>query len=124
MFRKIRLLPLFLFPLIVSATIPPEDEELEEIVTTGMRVSQGGAQDIKYFRGEVEFQRIPHPNDFTAEGLMSEHDIVLPAAEACRQLFCLTGDAAPANLIVVPQARYLVGVGFAPTLKRSGTAIR
>ena len=116
MFRKIRLLPLFLFPLIVSATIPPEDEELEEVVTTGMRVSQGGAQDIKYFRGEVEFQRIPHPNDLTAEGLMSEHDIVLPAAEACRQLFCLTGDAARADLIVVPQARYLVGVGFATNI--------
>ena len=116
MFRKIRLLPLLLFPLIVSATIPPEDEELEEIVTTGMRVSQGGAQDIKYFRGEVEFQRIPHPNDLTAEGLMSEHDIVLPATEACRQLFCLTGDAARAELIVVPQARYLVGVGFATNI--------
>jgi Ca-activated chloride channel family protein len=116
MFRKIRLLPLFLFPLIVSATIPPEDEELEEIVTTGMRVSQGGAQDIKYFRGEVEFQRIPHPNDLTAEGLMSENDIVLPAAEACRQLFCLTGDAARAELVVVPQARYLVGVGFATNI--------
>ena len=116
MFRQIRLLPLLLFPLIVSATIPPEDEELEEIVTTGMRVSQGGAQDIKYFRGEVEFQRIPHPNDLTAEGLMSEHDIVLPAAEACRQLFCLTGDAARAELIVVPQARYLVGVGFATNI--------
>ena len=116
MFRKIHLLPLFLFPLIVSATIPPEDEELEEAVVTGMRVSQGGAQDIKYFRGEVEFQRIPHPNDLTAEGLMSEHDIVLPAAEACRQLFCLTGDAARAELIVVPQARYLVGVGFATNI--------
>src|SRR5262245_61693163 len=98
MIRRIRLLPLFLLPLIVSASIPPEDQELEEVMVTGMRasgmrVSQGGAQDIKYFRGEVEFQRIPHPNDFTAEGLMSEHDIVLPATEACRQLFCLTGDA-------------------------------
>jgi Ca-activated chloride channel family protein len=81
-----------------------------------MRASQGGAQDIKYFRGEVEFQRIPHPNDLTAEGLMSEHDIVLPAAEVCRQLFCLTGDAARAELIVVPQARYLVGVGFATNI--------
>jgi len=47
---------------------------------------------------------------------MSEHDIVLPAAEACRQLFCLTGDATRANLVVVPQARYLVGVGFATNL--------
>ena len=113
MIRRIRLLPFVLFPLIVSASIPPEDEELAEIVTTGMRVSQGGAQDIKYFRGEVEYQRIPHPNDLTAEGLMSEHDIVLPASEACRQLFCLTGDATRADLLAVPQARYLVGVGFA-----------
>src|SRR5215510_9693970 len=36
------------FPLIVNSSIPPErdDDELEEIVTTGMRVGQGGAQDI------------------------------------------------------------------------------
>ncbi|HEY6125794.1 MAG TPA: VWA domain-containing protein, partial [Steroidobacteraceae bacterium] len=101
-----------LLPLIVSASIPPEEEVLEEIVTTGFRVSQGGAQDIKFFRGEAEFQRIPHPNDFTAEGLMSEHDLVLPAAEACKQLFCLTGDATRADLLAAPQARYLVGVGF------------
>jgi Ca-activated chloride channel family protein len=105
-----------LSPLIVSASIPPEEEALEEIVTTGMRASQGGAQDIKFFRGEVEFQRIPHPNDFTAEGLMSEHDLVLPAAEPCRQLFCLTGDATRADLLAAPQARYLVGVGFASNI--------
>jgi Ca-activated chloride channel homolog len=121
MFRKIRLLPAFFIPLLVSASIPPEDnpedsDALEEIVTTGMRVGQGGAQDIKYFRGEAQFQRIPHPNDFTAEGLMSEHDIVLPASEPCRQLFCLTGDASRADLIAAPQARYLVGVGFATNI--------
>ena len=106
------------FPLIVDASIPPDhdDEQLEEIVTTGMRVGQGGAQDINFFRGEVSFERIPHPNDFTAEGLMSEHDIVLPSAEQCRQLFCLTGDAVTADLIAVPQARYLVGVGFATSI--------
>jgi Ca-activated chloride channel family protein len=105
------------FPLIVNSSIPPDkDEELEEIVTTGMRVGQGGAQDINFFRGEVAFERIPHPNDFTAEGLMSEHDIVLPAAEKCRQLFCLTGDATLAGLIAVPQARYLAGIGFATNI--------
>jgi len=47
---------------------------------------------------------------------MSEHDIVLPATEACRQLFCLTGDAVKADLLAVPQARYLVGVGFATNI--------
>lgn len=102
------------FPLILLASVPPEEEEsLEEIVTTGMRVSQGGAQDIKYFRGEVQFERIPHPNDLTAEGLMSEHDIVLPASEPCRQLFCLTGEASRAELIAAPHVRYLAGIGFA-----------
>jgi Ca-activated chloride channel family protein len=107
-----------LLPLTLSASIPPDrDEQLDEVVVTGaMRVGQGGAQDINFFRGEVAFERIPHPNDFTAEGLMSEHDIVLPAAEACRQLFCLTGDAVKADLLAVPQARYLVGVGFATNI--------
>jgi Ca-activated chloride channel homolog len=104
-----------LFPLTVSSSIPPErDEQLNEVIVTGaMRVGQGGAQDINFFRGEVAFERIPHPDDFTAEGLMSEHDIVLPATEKCRQLFCLTGEATKADLLAVPQARYLVGVGFA-----------
>lgn len=107
-----------LFPLTVNSSIPPDrDDQLDEVVVTGaMRVGQGGAQDINYFRGEVAFERIPHPNDFTAEGLMSEHDIVLPAAGKCRQLFCLTGEAARADLLAVPQARYLVGVGFATNI--------
>src|SRR5690349_16324304 len=108
-----------LVPLTLQASIPPDrDEELNEVVVTGaMRVGQGGAQDINYFRGEVAFERIPHPNDFTAEGLLSEHDIVLPAEQTCRQLICLTGDAVKADLLAVPQARYLVGVGFATNIR-------
>jgi Ca-activated chloride channel family protein len=94
------------------ASVPPE-EQLDEISVTGFRVGAGGAQDIKYFRGEIEFDRIPHPDEFTAEGLLGEHDIVLPASEPCRQLFCLTGDATRADLIAASGARYLVGVGFA-----------
>jgi Ca-activated chloride channel homolog len=107
-----------LLPLTLNASIPPDrEDQLDEVVVTGaMRVGQGGAQDINYFRGEVAFERIPHPNDFTAEGLMSEHDIVLPATDTCRQLFCLTGDAVKADLLAVPQARYLVGVGFATNI--------
>jgi Ca-activated chloride channel family protein len=113
MSRVLRLLAL-LIPVAALASVPPEDrsQDLNEVIVTGMRAAQGGAQDIKYFRGQVELQQIPHPNDFTAEGLLSEHDILLPAAEACRQLFCLTGDATRADLIAVREARYLVGVGF------------
>lgn len=103
-----------------SAFATPKDrdrgDEFEEIVMTGMRVRQGGAQDINHFRGEVSFARIPHPNDITAEGLLGDHDIVLPAKEVCQQLFCLTGEASNASLIAAPHAKYLVGVGFATNL--------
>jgi Ca-activated chloride channel family protein len=104
------------FPVI--AQDPPEDrsEDIEEIVTTGMRVSQGGAQDINFFRGEVAYSRIPHPDTLTAEGLLSGHDIVLPAARECRQLFCLTGEAMRADLIAAPHAQYLAGIGFATNM--------
>ncbi len=107
-----------LLPLSVVASNPAGDdsEELQEVITTGMRVGQGGAQDINFFRGEVAYARIPHPETLTAEGLMSEHDIVLPATRECRQLFCLTGEAARADLIAVPHAQYLAGIGFATNI--------
>ena len=107
-----------LLPLSVLAQAPPDDksDELEEAIVTGLRVGQGGAQDINFFRGEVAYARIPHPDSLTAEGLMSEHDIVLPAAQECRQLFCLTGEAARADLIAVPHAQYLAGIGFATNM--------
>lgn len=108
---------LFLFACGAHAQQPAEDDELlESVVTTGFRVSQGGAQDINFFRGEVAFARIPHPDTLTAEGLMSEHDIVFAGTDSCRQLFCLTGEASRADLIAVPGARYLAGVGFATNL--------
>src|SRR5512139_1540494 len=94
---------------------PPDDERdvLNEVIVTGaMRVTAGGAKDINFFRGEVGRARIPKPEDLTAEGLLSEHDIELPSADACHQLFCLTAEAAPADLIAKPDAKYLVGLGF------------
>ncbi len=102
---------------------PPGDEPekkkppmaIEEITVTG-RVRQGGAQDIRYFRGEVAAARIPHPDTLTPEGLFGAHDIVLPATGECTQLLCLTGDAVRADLIAAPAARYLAGIGFASDL--------
>src|SRR5262245_37594750 len=88
--------------------------ELDEIVVvTGSFVTQGGAKDVNYLRGEVSKSRIPHPNTFTAEGLLSEHNIVLTSDRPCRQLFCLIGESIDARLIPQPEARYLVGLGFA-----------
>jgi Ca-activated chloride channel homolog len=93
-----------------------EQLELQEVVTTGMRVRQGGAQDINHFRGEVASERIPHPNELSAEGLMGTHDIVFAPTRPCSQLLCLTGEAATASLMAADHAHYLAAVGFATNI--------
>src|SRR4029450_10837479 len=80
-----------------SALGVPDDrdreQQLQEIVVTGSRVTQGGAKDVNFLRGEVEQSRIPHPDTFTAEGLLSEHDIVIEGGKACAQGFCLVAES-------------------------------
>jgi Ca-activated chloride channel family protein len=102
-----------------TAAGPPEDDEqhaLEEIAVTGMRVTVGGARDVKFARGEIVERRIPHPDAITAEGLLGEHDLTLPSAGECRQLLCLVGEATVAHLPTLPHAQYLVELGFASNI--------
>ncbi|RPI62167.1 MAG: hypothetical protein EHM50_04450, partial [Lysobacterales bacterium] len=70
-------------------------------------MTAGGAQDLNFARGEIGGGRIPHPDAITAEGLLGEHDLTLPAAAGCRQLLCLVGESTVANLPTLPHARYL-----------------
>jgi Ca-activated chloride channel family protein len=97
------------------------DRDLQEVIVTGsLRVTQGGAKDVNYLRGEVEQSRIPHPETFTAEGLLSEHDILIDANKPCAQVFCLVAESIEANLIAQPEARYLIGLGFATNIQSEG----
>jgi len=83
----------------------PEDE----VVVTGMSVRQGGAQDIKHFRGEVDRGNIPSPQGMTSEGLLGEHDLFISSNTSCRQTLCLNAAAMPASII---NADYFAGLGF------------
>ena len=96
------------------------DREIQEVVVTGSFVTQGGAKDVNYLRGEVEQSRIPHPETFTAEGLLSEHSIVMDSGTPCAQVFCLVADSIDASLIAQPEARYLIGLGFATNIQSEG----
>jgi len=96
------------------------DREIQEVVVTGSFVTQGGAKDVNYLRGEVEQSRIPHPETFTAEGLLSEHSIVMDSGTPCAQVFCLVADSIDANLIAQSEARYLIGLGFATNIQSEG----
>ena len=93
-----------------------DDQALQEVIVTGSFIRQGGAQDVNFLRGEVQSSRIPHPETFTAEGLLGSHNILFDSDRACAKLFCLIGEASTAELLVQPEARYLVGLGFASKL--------
>jgi Ca-activated chloride channel family protein len=84
-----------------------------------MRVTAGGAQDLKFARAEISGGRIPHPDAITAEGLLGEHDLTLPSAARCRQLLCLVGESTIADLPTLPHARYLVELGFASNISEA-----
>ncbi|MFC4292428.1 VWA domain-containing protein [Sphingorhabdus arenilitoris] len=95
-----------------------EDEAAENnIIVTGTRVRQGGAQDIKHFRSlALSAQTLPRPESLTLEGLLGEHDLDLPADRQCAQLFCLSGHAMTANLPTRPDDKLFVGLGFATNI--------
>jgi Ca-activated chloride channel homolog len=97
------------------------EQQLQEVVVTGSAfVTQGGAKDVNYLRGEVEQSRIPHPETFTAEGLISEHSVVIESSKPCAQVFCLVAESIDANLIAQPEARYLIGLGFTTNVQSGG----
>ncbi len=77
-----------------------------------MGATPGGAQDIEFFRSRVASGEIPHPNVFTPEGLLSEHDLPVKKGGRCQSLLCTVGEAIPAGLIVQPEVRYLAQLGF------------
>jgi Ca-activated chloride channel family protein len=100
-----------MFPAISVAQ--DDDDEGDSIIVTGTRITTGGAKDIKHFRSiaaNAEF--LPPTHSLTVEGLLGEHDLILPRRETCEQMFCLVGHSAAANLPARPQDAYFVGLDF------------
>ena len=81
----------------------------DEIIVTGTSVSQGGAQDIKHFRGQAERGEIPSPAGMTSEGLLSEHDLYLVSEKNCEDILCLNAEAMSASII---NSDYFAGLSF------------
>ncbi|MEL8054849.1 MAG: VWA domain-containing protein [Pseudomonadota bacterium] len=94
-----------------------EDPILDTVTVTGMRVTQGGAQDINYFRGAVSgLNGIPKAGTITAEGLLSGHDLLLAEPAPCAQTFCLSVEAMPVSMITQQDVTSLIGLGFGTNL--------
>ena len=111
--------PMSFGPAFAQDAPPPEDDEALEaldeniVIVTGARVTQGGAQDVKHFRSialdELDDEGMPRASSFTIEGLLSEHDLILPSKGGCEQLFCVSTHAMPASRI---DGEHFIGIGF------------
>jgi len=94
----------------LSPQIAAAQDTHDEIIVTGaMRASQGGAQDIKHFRGQASEGVIPSPHGMTSEGLLSEHDLYLTSGKTCDQVLCLNAATMPAS---ITDGDYFAGLGF------------
>lgn len=77
----------------------------------GYGATPGGAQDVAYFRDRVKAGEVPPPEVFTAEGLLSEHDLPLVGA-GCERLMCTTTRGVAVSLPAQPEVSHLVQIGF------------
>lgn len=96
-----------------------QDDEDQSVIVTGMRVRQGGAQDIKHFRSTAADLGIPRPESLTVEGLFGEHDLTLPASRSCDKLFCIVTETMPATLAGRADDRLFVGLGFTSNINEA-----
>ncbi len=100
-------------PALAQDAGPPEEDDRDVIIVTGAKITQGGAQDVKHFRSialdDQGVPSLPQAAGFTVEGLLSEHDLVLPSKKDCQQLFCVATHAKPSARAA---GETFVGIGF------------
>lgn len=93
-----------------------DEDDQASVVVTGLRVRQGGAQDIAHFRSIAADAGMPRTESLSVEGLLGEHDLTLPASAGCKQMFCIVAETMPANLAARSADRMFAGVGFASNI--------
>lgn len=74
-------------------------------------VTPGGSQDINYAREVIEGGGIPAADQFTAEGLFSQHDLPLDGPD-CEEVLCPRTAATPFEPVDGSGPRMLVQLGF------------
>ena len=99
-----------------SPAYAPAPMKMMRMAADKLGATPGGAQDISYARDRIAAGEIPHPNTFTPEGLLSEHDLPLDTGRPCNQTLCLSAAAVPVKLLALPEARQLAQLGFASNL--------
>ena len=79
----------------------------------GFGVTQGGVQDNRYARQQIEAGQIPSTEGFKAEGVFSEHDLPFTKSLDCEVLLCPQTALARHQPLVGAGEQLLIHVGFA-----------
>ncbi len=85
-----------------------------------LSATPGGAQDARFLDRVLDDDVIPRPEQFTAEGILSEHDLPVADDVACEQLLCAAGQAVllegGQRLLAQPEVDAIAQIGFASGL--------
>jgi Ca-activated chloride channel family protein len=85
-------------------------------VSGNFSATAGGMQDIQWARQQIFSGGLPGPDSFTAEGLLSEHDLPARMTAPCTELLCVVGEAHPAAFAERQEVRALAQLGFSSKL--------
>ncbi|MBM7119107.1 vWA domain-containing protein [Archangium primigenium] len=89
----------------------PSPEGFPSDIGGGFGATPGGAQDMALARRKIAEGQVPHPDDFLAEGLFSEHDLPLEGPP-CEQVLCLRTATGIATALDTDRQEVFVQVGF------------
>src|SRR5690606_35226916 len=81
-------------------------------------LTPGGSQDIALAREIIEAGGVPRAEQFTAEGLFSQHDIATPQTEPCAELLCPRASLARIEPVDGSGERVLVQLGLATNIEQ------
>jgi len=84
--------------------------------SSNLSATVGGAQDAAFMDRELDQDIIPRPEHFTAEGILSEHDLPVADDASCEQLLCVAGEAVTLQrgqrLLAQPEVDAIAQLGF------------
>jgi Ca-activated chloride channel homolog len=104
-----------------SASPNPEKkkEQKEDVIYLNaftIGVTPGGLKDVNYARELLKYGMLPMPGEFSAEGLLSEHDLPAPNPTPTDKLIQISGAAKPTTITGHPDFTQLVQIGFSSRL--------
>lgn len=88
------------------------------MIVSDFGITPGGSQDIELAREIITSGGVPRADQFTAEGLFSQHDLDTPELDGCAELLCPRASLARIDPVDGSGEQVLVHLGFATNIEQ------